>query len=284
MLESITQYVDARRAEMPDLNIGLAFVDVQTNQLVHLDGDAAHYSLSTFKGPLGAYYLWLLERGEIEALPADEEHLIPMLNWSSNPDTTCIFKRVGGLNPFNDWLVDQGFTRAKNFVFRWQSWGCKEGNDYYLPDSDWRYANGDESLGLPGGYVLMRCAEGLTCDKVFAPAELAMFYARVYRGEVLNADSTARWLGWMVKTREGSALHANLPDDPQIRVYAKNGFRAVDAFYDQNFFNEAGIIETERGAFVVAVFMRGNPNYPGTDVISEIARIAFDYFAATFGE
>jgi len=282
MLNAISAYIDGKTQEMPNLDIGFAFVDVQTGQLISLQGSTPHYALSTFKGPLGVFYLWLIEHGQIQEQPTDNEHIIPMLNVSSNPDTTCILKRVGGLVPFNDWLADQGFTRETNFVFRWQNWGCKEGNDYYLPDSDWRYGRGDASLGLPGDYVLMRCAPGISCDKVLVPDQLAQFYAWVYRGEIIDAGHTATWLDWMEKSHTGSALFGGLPEDAGIHVYAKNGFRSVDAFYNQNFFNEAGIIETPQGAFALAVFMRGNPDFPGEGVIREIARIAYEYFVAAY--
>jgi hypothetical protein len=86
----------------------------------------------------------------------------------------------------------------------------------------------------------------------------------------------------MQKTRDGSAIYAFLPDQDTVSVYAKNGFRAADAYYDQHFFNEAGIVETPYGAFVVAIFMRGNPAYPGTEVLSDLTRIAYDAFISAY--
>jgi hypothetical protein len=279
---ALSDYLVDQQATIPGLRLGIAFVDLQTDQVVSLDGEMAHYALSTFKGPLGAFYFWLIEQGQLTEQPGDRGHLIPMLNVSSNPDTACIVERVGGLAPLNDWLALQGLSRERNFVFRFQAWACQD--DGYLPETDWRYGKGDPQLGLPGGYALLRCLPDLACDKVFSPFELARFYARLYRGEVLNAEHTTEWLSLMEKSRElkGSAFFLNLSAEVSVRVYAKNGFRAVDAYYDQNFYNEAGIIETPSGAFALAVFMRGNPVYPGLEPISEVARIAHDAFVTQY--
>lgn len=276
MREALTNYL----AETSfDLSIG--FVDVQTGQVVSLGGEERHYALSTFKGPLAAYYLWQVERGLIALSPDDVAYIKPMLEVSSNPATTCVFKRVGGIEPFNDWLVNQGMSRENNFVLAWGSWPCEEGGQSYVPAADTRYSLGDAALGLPGGWVLLRCAPDNTrCDKAFAPLELAVFYARLARGEVLDGQHTALWLRWMEKDREASAFLEDLPDDERIHAYTKNGFRAADALYENHFYHEAGLIDTGQGVFALAVFMQGNPDWPGTGTLSEVARIAYDHFVA----
>ncbi len=274
MTEAIERYL-AEHVHPQGFDLGIGFVDVQSGQAVGVNGEARHYALSTFKGPLAAYYLWLVERGLLDEQPGDREVIEPMLNVSSNPDTTCVLERVGGLAPFNDWLAYQGLSRENNFVLSWQSWPCGE----YVPNSDTRYSRGDDALGLPGGYVLLRCVPGnIRCDKAFAPLELAGLYARIARGEVLDAGHTALWLDWMEKSREGSAMLGGLPEDDAVHAYVKNGFRAADTLYDVHFFHEAGIIETGEGAFALAIFMQGNPDWPGTQTIADVARIVYDHF------
>lgn len=278
MLDAVSAYIEGKKDQMPQLEIGFAFVDVQTGQTLHVNGAVPHYSLSAFKGVLGAMYFSLLEQGAISELETDFDHLYNMLNWSSNPDTTCVIKRVGGLAAFNDWMADHGFSREGNFVFRWQAWGCSENGTWFLPDDDWRYARGDAALGLPGNYELMACVRGIFCDKTHIPVELAGFYARAYRGEYLNADYTGQWLEHLIKSRDGSPFYDDLPEDGRIHVYSKDGYLARTETIALHFYNEAGIIETPHGAFTLAIFMRGNPNFPGDAVIGDLARIAYDYF------
>lgn len=266
-------------------DLGIGFVDLQTGQEISLNGEARQYALSTFKGPLAAYYLWLVERGLLAPQPDDLGYIEPMLAISSNPAATCVFERVGGLEPFNDWLAYQGMSRENNFVFAWSSWPCYEGASAYTPEPDWRYSRGDESLGLPGGNALRHCQPDNTiCDKAFSPIELARFYARLGQGQVIDEESLAIWLNWTA--RDESAFQAwlpeqaRLPEDESIRVYTKNGFRAADSYYDLNFFHEAGLIDTGQGAFALAVFMPGNPDWPGMDTLTDVAQIVYRGFLA----
>ncbi len=278
--DALRRYVEGR-----DYRIGIAFVDIQSGQTVSIEAEGRYYALSTFKGPLAVYYLWLLERGLIDEQPGDASHIERMLNWSSNPDTTCLFERVGGIAAFNDWLALRGFNREKNFVLAWQSWPCEHSDgSSYVPAPDLRYQYGDAILGLPGDKALLRCPDAETpCDKAIAPLDLTYFYAQVYRGEIVSRENVARWLAWMEKTREGSAIFGDLPEQDPLRVYVKNGFRPADLLYSMHFYHEAGIVETKHGAFVLAVFMQGHPEFPGADTVGEVARIVYGHFMAARG-
>ncbi len=262
-----------------DFNLGIGFVDIQTDQTVSVNGAGRFYALSTFKGPLAAYYLWLLEHGQIVEAPGDRERIAAMLAVSSNPDTTCIIKRVGGLAGFNDWLADQGMTRANNFVYSWDSWICYEDNSAYMAEPDERYRLGDAALGLPGDSALLSCPD-VPCNKAFAPLELATLYARLYRGEVLTMADTLTWLGWMEKTPEEAALLAGLPPDAVARGYIKDGYARESEFFPANFFHEAGVLETQHGAFALTVFMQGNPSWTGEETLAEVAGIIYRHFRA----
>ena len=77
----------------------MAFIDLSTGQIVHVNGEMRFHAMSTFKGPLAVYYWWLVEHGELEITERDLTHMGHMLEWSSNGDTTCLFKRVGGIPP-----------------------------------------------------------------------------------------------------------------------------------------------------------------------------------------
>jgi hypothetical protein len=67
-------------------------------------------------------------------------------------------------------------------------------------------------------------------------------------------------------------------------VYVKGGTREADPIYRVNFFNEAGIVETPNGAFVLTIFMQRNPKWPGTDPMSRVAQIIYSYFVSTHPE
>jgi beta-lactamase class A len=265
----------------PEFDMAVGFVDIETGQIFSFDGETRHYALSTFKGPLAAFYLWLIEHDQLEPLPSDESHLIPMLAESSNPDTSCVLKRVGGLAPFNDWLAEQGLDRQNNFIASWQSWACIDDGQGVILPPDLRYIQGDQALGLPGNYALFRCYPTYrSCDKAFAPLELAQFYARLYRGEVLNEDHTAQWLDWMKKDRDDAALSSDLPAAVQVRAYVKNGFRHSDEGAPIHFYHEAGIIETPYGVYALAVFTQGNPSWPASKPLAAVGYIVYDYFVA----
>jgi hypothetical protein len=259
-------------------DVGVGFVDIQTGQVISINGDTRYHSMSTFKGPLAAYYLWLLEHGS-EEHPGDQDRLRRMLQYSSNVDTTCIFQRVGGIASFNDWLYAQGLSRQNNFVFKWQDWPCEENGVRYIPPPDRRYSQGDEALGLPGDSALLTCpSEFVPCDKAFAPVELAWFYARLYRGEILNAEHTALLLDWLTPRRGTSIFLDSLPRQAAAQVYVKGGTYQANEEYRVNFVGEAGIIETADGAYTLAVFMQRNPEWPGTEPLAEVVGLTYRHF------
>lgn len=259
-------------------DVGVAFIDLETGQQVLVNGDVPYYSLSTFKAPLVAYYLQLAELGQIERNPADDALIEPMLARSDNPATTCLIRRTDGLAGFNDWLAtDLGMLREQNYVIAWDTWACEEDGVPWFPESDLRYIDGDESVGLSPVGGLRPCpTPDVLCDKVFTPAALASFYQRMDAGTLLNAENTGIWLSWMEKSREDSALYEGLPEDADgVRVYVKNGFRAEDEFFDKHFYHEGGIIETPQGSFVLVVFSQGNPDWPGTWLHAALATDAY---------
>ncbi|MBN1310122.1 MAG: serine hydrolase [Anaerolineae bacterium] len=267
--------------EEVDYDVGVAFVDVLTGQSFSLGREGRFHAMSTFKGPLAAYYLWLIEQGEIEEQAGDHYFIEDMLTWSSNTDTSCMFKRVGGIPDFNDWLADQGLSRENNFVYSWHKWICMEHGVQYAPAPDERYRLGDPALDLPGNGVLLQCPDsGVPCDKAALPLDLAEFYARIYRGQVLSTENTERWLGWMEKPLPITSMFDSLPPEAQdsVHAYTKNGFHPADNEYPMNFYHEAGILETPYGAFALAVFMQDNPEWRGTDIHGQIGLLAYVNF------
>ena len=280
LIDQIKAYVkEAGLGAKFDMAVG--FVDVQTGQTASFDGDSKHLSLSTFKGPLGAYYLWLVERGTVKPQASDDALLVAMMNESDNGATSCVFKHVGGLAGFNDWLAAQGMTRENNFIARWQNWGCAENGKTTLLPPDPRYeGKGDPALNLPGNYAVQTCApKRQRCTEAFAPLELAKLYARIYAGAVLTADDTTRWLNWMEKKRENIAFDKLLPAFAPVRAYVKNGFDAQDAVDPLNYYHEAGIVETPYGVYTLAVFTQGDPDWPATGPVAVVGKLVYDYFA-----
>lgn len=267
-----------RTAERGGYDLGIAFVDVRTMQVVSIYGDQRYHSMSSFKGPLIAYYYWLLERGEIEAQEADETYIARMLRISDNEATSCLFERVGGIDAFNDWLAEEmGMNRINNFVLKWQDWSCVENGTSYTPEIDWRYSRGDSVLDLPANELLNCGAADLPCDKAFSPEELARFYAELYSGRVLQPSSAAVMFSFMRYDGSGSTFWNNLPEgaEEDIQIFTKGGSQQATDEYRVNFFVEAGLIETPDGTFSLVVMMQRNPNYPGTQPISEAARLSY---------
>lgn len=271
-------------AERGGYDLGIAFVDVETRQVVSVEGDVRYHSMSSFKGPLIAYYYWLLERGEIEPQPVDEDYIARMLRISDNEATSCLFERVGGIERFNDWLAEEiGMPRAANFVLKWQDWSCFEEGDLYTPEIDWRYSRGDNLLDLPANELLKCGLADLPCDKAFAPEELALFYADLYQGRILEPANAAIMFSFMRYDGSGSTFWNHLPDEAEeeLNIYTKGGSQQATDEYRVNFFVEAGVVETPQGAFALVVMMQRNPTYPGTAPISEAARLSYLAYRAT---
>lgn len=252
-------------AANPSIDLGVAFVDLTTGEGASLRGDERFYALSTFKAPLAAYYLSLLESGQLTEQPTDAEHIAPMLARSSNEATTCIFERVGGLAGFNDWLAAQGLPRSENFIVAWEYWPCPSTG--YVPQADQRYS-------------LQQCpGPDVRCDKAFAPDDLAGFYQRLHAGQVISPANLERWLVWMQKPPEDTAFDDALPPGA-FTAYTKEGFRRVDSFFGQNFYHETGIVSTPTGDYVLLVFMQNNPEWPGHALIGQLAAAAHQAYEA----
>jgi hypothetical protein len=285
MIDAIQAYV--RSAGIgPKFDLSVGFVDVQTGQAANFDGQTRHFALSTFKGPLGAYYLWLAEQGKLTPAQHDPDHLAAMMGRSDNEATSCVFKRVGGLAGFNDWLAGQGLSRENNFIAQWENWACTDDRVVDIMPPDLRYFNGDKTLGLPGESTLQHCfPKRFACHLAFAPIELAAFYSKLYRGQVLTMGDTRLWLSWMQKDVADAALLRDLNRGEQARVaaYVKNGFSASGDQYPINFQHEAGILVTPYGAYALAVFTQGDPDWPGTEPLGAVGRIVYDYFTTVHG-
>ena len=265
-----------------DLAVG--FEDISTGQQVSINSEGRYHAMSSFKGPLAVMYLQLLEQGKITEKIHDRQHIVQMLSVSSDTDTSCVFEAVGGIAAFNDWLAAQGMSRQNNFVLKWQDWNCNEPGEYYVPKIDLRYTKGDPSLGLPGSGILLHCPiQQIICDKAFAPVELAHFYARLARGEILNPQDTQQMFDWLLR-KQNEAVFLNLmPPGADVKVYVKGGTQQATPEYRVNFFNESGVVETPYGRFALAVFMQRNPVWPGTETMSRVARIVYDYFTQAHG-
>ncbi|NDJ36842.1 MAG: serine hydrolase [Chloroflexi bacterium] len=253
------------------MELGIAFIDLRTGHSASLNGEDKFYSLSTFKSVLAVYYLWLLERGELVEQPLDDDHLYLMLNESNNPSTSCIIQRVGGLEPFNDWLADAlGMDRTQNFVMAWQSWQCSE--TLWLPPLDRRYLDGAAALGLPDDGSLLDCS-GEWCNKSFTPNALADFYARFYNGDLVSPQSMERWYTWMVKKPESTFFDDHI--SVGLTVYSKNGY-----LWDTvNHYHEAGIVTTPHGDYVLVVFMQKHPQWPGAWTLADVGGMVYTRFA-----
>lgn len=288
MIAEVEAYLTDRIYDQ-GMDLGVGFVDIQTGQVISFRGDDRYHAMSTFKGPLAVRYYQMLESGDIEAWPYDTVHLENMLRISYNQHTTCILERTGGVPAFNDWLADEGFQREYNFLLSWNNWGCaREDDSPPSPDVeliDLRYTHGDEDLNLPAGGILLRCPiPQLPCDKAFSPVELAEFYARLYRGELINAEHQQELFAIMTREQLESVFLIDMPEDAPITVYTKGGTFEATEVYRVNFFSEAGIIETPYGAYALTMFMQRQPEWPGTFPMARAARLIYDHFVTAYAE
>lgn len=104
------------------------------------------------------------------------------------------------------------------------------------------------------------------------PRAMAELLARLYRGELLTADSTKRLIDWMERCRTGKArLKGLLPKDTVVAH--KTGSLGLVA-------DDVGIITLPNGAghVAIAAFVKGVAGPEKERIIAELARTVHDYF------
>lgn len=272
-LERVRPDLERRIAEHHG-TVGLAVIDLRTDETLSIGGDEPFPSASVIKVPLLVELLTQVERGElslddpIAMLAIDQQpgsgvlqfldtpHELSvrdaaflMIAFSDNTATNLLIDKVG-IRPVNERMDSLGLTRtalhSKTFL-----------------RSTSIDIEGSEEFGL-----------GVT-----TPMELARLLAMIQRKEVVSAEASALMLDMLGEQFYGHGLPRYLPSGS---VAHKTGDLAASR-------HDCGIVETDEAAFAICVMTKDNEDRSwrldneAHVLIADLAKMVFDALGATGG-
>lgn len=297
-----------RHAAAGATTIGMAAIHLQSGETIAVNGDKIFPLASTYKIPMAAYALHLVEQGELaldqmiavegrdyvlssqitQSFPHEGVSLSllnllePMMIHSDNTATDIILRTVGGGENVTQWLRDQGIEGLR--VDRSTSNLIRDYLQMPQPTSpDMSFVkqfselkptlNSEKSSDLEQLYYT-----GLKADPrdQGTPLALAELLRRIWTDSLLSEKHTATLKGIMRRCLTGAArLSGKLPASV-LPIAHKTGTIGGTV-------NDAGVISLPGGAGDVAlvVFTSGKVSSDLSsydDVIAEVARSVYDYF------
>jgi beta-lactamase class A len=101
------------------------------------------------------------------------------------------------------------------------------------------------------------------------PYDIAAFYEKLYRGEVVDQPSSQKMLETLKKQRLNDGLPRDLPDDTQVAH--KTG--------DLNAFkHDAGIVFAPKGNYIIVIMSESNSPPGAQDRMANISEAVYNYF------
>lgn len=101
------------------------------------------------------------------------------------------------------------------------------------------------------------------------PLDLALFFEKLYKGEIIDAEYSKRMLDILSKQQVSDRIPKFLPTG--TRIAHKTG----DIEY---FENDAGIVFTDKGDYIIVVLTETDSPQDVADKIAQISKAAYDYF------
>jgi beta-lactamase class A len=244
-LVSVEQQLQSLMADK-SADVGIAALDLNTGESLSIKGDTPFPMASTVKVAIAALYLSQVDHGQ-KTLD-DTIHgqsvrglMARMLIHSDNRAADILFKDVGGPRAVHQWLTQNGIhgvhvdrTIAQLLASKRDLWDTRDSS---------------------------------------TPKAMVDLLRRIYRGELISAQSRNYLLGVMAKCETGKnrmkwLLPAGTP------VEHKTG--TLDGLAD-----DVGFISMPDGhRIAVAIFARGGSNRPAA--IAEAARAIYDGFKTLF--
>ena len=256
--------------------IGIALLDLETNDTLTI-GNVHHYPMqSTYKFPLALAILHMADEGSLKLtdpvyIPAsqlDTATWSPMLK--DHPDQGFFSLSVQELLAYSVGLSD---NNACDILFR-QAGGTRPVNDYI------------HRLGIKGMEIAATEAEMKTGWPVqytnrSTPIAMAQLLQQWYNGKVLSKANTALLMDMMVNSLNSpNRIKGLLPK--AALVAHKTGTSDNNSEGIKAAVNDIGIVTTPNGRhFAIVVFVsdyKGDTPY-GEFIIAQIARLAWDHFS-----
>lgn len=207
-----------------------------------------------------------------------EDYAVLMMIISDNTAADFLFRLVGKDNILNNVIRPLGLNATKCDL------ECSRlcAVCYGLPE-DAGYEAFDEAV--KSAERDMRCAEPYLCvmkeDDTTSPSDIARMFELLYRGEWIDRESSSKALEIMKLCQTNARIPKYLPHG--VSVAHKTG--SMDRVA-----NDAGIVYTEKGDYVLAVFYNGNTapvreyeenakGYRGEELIARLSRDIYAEYA-----
>ena len=101
------------------------------------------------------------------------------------------------------------------------------------------------------------------------PHDIALFFEKLYKGELVNEESTKKMLNLLKKQQLNDGLPKYLPQD--VEVAHKTG--------DIGWFkHDAGIIFSDEGDYIIVVMSQSDYPLGAQDRIADVSRAVYEYF------
>jgi beta-lactamase class A len=227
-------------------DVGIAALDLNTGESISIKGDTPFPMASTVKVAIAALYLSQVDRHQktlddtISGVPV-RKLMAKMLIYSDNHAADVLFKDVGGPSAVHHWLVQNGIhgvrvdrTIAQLLAAKRDLWDVRDSS---------------------------------------TPRAMVELLRRIYRGELISAQSRNYLLGEMAKCHTGrNRMKWLLPEGTPVehKTGTLNGLT-----------DDVGFITMPDGhRIAVAIFARGGSNRPRT--IAQAARTIYDGFKTIF--
>lgn len=227
-------------------DVGIAALDLNTGESISIKGDTPFPMASTVKVAIAALYLSQVDHRQktlddkISGVPV-RTLMAKMLIHSDNHAADVLFKDVGGPQAVHHWLVQNGIhgvrvdrTIAQLLAAKRDLWDVRDSS---------------------------------------TPKAMVELLRRIYRGELISAQSRNYLLGEMAKCQTGrNRMKWLLPEGTPVehKTGTLNGLT-----------DDVGFITMPDGhRIAVAIFARGGSNRPRT--IAQAARAIYDGFKTIF--
>lgn len=279
-------------------DLGAAFLDLESGLGTSVNGDRPYPTASVFKVYVLAEFFRLVEAGELtldERIELTAEMIVAgsgilknmrpgmcltvydyaylMMAYSDNTATDLVTRLVGLTRVRKNIL--EAFSLAETRV----DYTCREllhvTYDKFTPDGEL-----DKHTGKP----TYRCGDYFRCaapkNDQTTPRDLVRFFRLVYEGKLPSPWAAEQTIAMMKKCGTNSRIPARLP--LSVDVAHKTGSLGRLA-------NDAGIVYTAKGNYVLALFYNGNlsdydeycDNFrcmDGNDTLARLSRAVYDAY------
>jgi len=283
--------------EVPGI-FGISALHLERNQALEFNAHKRFPMASTYKVPIGAYCLSLLDKGvinkqlKVKITPRTMRRycfvapgqILPlkkliklMLERSDNATADIILKLVGGGRAVTRWLQTKGFRGIR--IDRPTLKLCADYSGICLPGDEYNCTvrNYNQLLRGVGKKQSMLAAKKFYTDArdTTTPHKMVEFLARLYQGKLISKSSTNFLLQSMLNCTRGQRRIVHLLPKG-TKVWHKTG--TMDGIV-----SDIGIIELPKtkGHLVLAIYTNKSVTHlrKKESIIARISKKLFDYFS-----